>query len=661
MKLVSSTLAKFGGVLLAVLLAGSVGGGVATAQEVIHRFDSVVRVSEHGTLNVTETIRVRAEGREIKRGIYRDFPLTFRDNEGRVREVSFRLIGVLRDGRPEPHFTRRQGGSIRIYAGQEDVFLRRGDYTYTFTYETGRQIRWFDGGAELYWNVTGNAWSFPIALASVRVELPGGARPVRWTAYTGPLGARGTDWRGAVNSGGALVAETTRRLGPSEGFTIVAALPTGAVIPPSETTQLWYMFLDNRRWILGGIGFLLVLGYYAFAWFAVGRDPKRGIVIPLFHPPAAVSPALASYIRNWGFSRDPWRAFTAAALSLAVRGLLLFDQRDGDLTLKATGRRDGEASLPPGERAIFNWVTAHGGKAEISRSNATAVAEVGKQFQKSVEAENKDRFFRKNLGYFFAGALLTVLVVVALFTFGGLRDDDIFVVAIMGFIGVWLGVFLVPLLLAVFGFRGRRSAFRAALPLIVMVGLFVYFVSQVGVPAALVGSAFDAFVSVVEDNPFPFALVMFFTALNGLFLYLLRAPTDIGRPVMDQLEGFRLYLTTAETPRLNMDAPEITAERFEALLPYAVALDAEQPWSDAFAAALARAHPGESNPMHHYHPTWTSSGNWSSSNFGRSISSSVASAAGSFASAVPVSSGSSGFSSGGGSGGGGGGGGGGGW
>ena len=89
--------------------------------------------------------------------------------------------------RPEPHFTQSQGESIRIYAGDKDVFLDPGTYTYVFTYETDRQIRWFDGGAELYWNVTGNAWAFPIESAVARVTLPDGVAPVRWTAYTGPL------------------------------------------------------------------------------------------------------------------------------------------------------------------------------------------------------------------------------------------------------------------------------------------------------------------------------------------------------------------------------------------------------------------------------------------------------------------------------------------
>jgi hypothetical protein len=84
------------------------------------------------------------------------------------------------------------------------------------------------------------------------------------------------------------------------------------------------------------------------------------------------------------------------------------------------------------------------------------------------------------------------------------------------------------------------------------------------------------------------------------FLLPLRAPTALGRPIMDQLAGFKLYLETAESGQLNLQAPEITAQRFEAILPYAVALDVEKPWAQAFAAALRRAHPDDTDPMHHY-------------------------------------------------------------
>jgi hypothetical protein len=647
------------------LLLSALPLGAVHAQEVIHRFDSVVQVAADGTLQVTETIRVRAEGAEIKRGIYRDFPLTFQDADGRVREVTFKLRGVTRDGQPEPHFTRREGESVRIYAGKEDVFLRRGDYTYTFTYETGRQIRWFEGGAELFWNVTGNAWSFPILSARVRVELPAGARPSRWTAYTGPFGARGTDWRGSINSGGALVAETTRRLERRQGFTVVVQIPDGVVQQPTPTQELWYSILDNRRWIFGGLGFALVLGYYGFAWIAVGRDPKAGTIIPLFHPPKSVSPALASYIHNWGFAGNAWRAFTAAALSLAVRGLLLFDEREGDLTLKTTARGagDGADPLPPGERAVLHWVRGQGGNARIDPANGAEVAKIGNIFKSSIEGESRDRFFRRNLGYFVGGLGLTALAVAGIFLFGGIRDEDFFILFITGFVSIWLGVFLVPLLRSIFGSQGRTT-FRSALTVIIVVGFLVYFGNRVlgAMPASFFEGTLSFLGSTFAQHPYPFALIFGFAALNGLFLYLLRAPTVIGRRIMDELEGFRLYLTTAETPRFNMEGPEITAQRFEALLPYAVALDAEEPWSQAFAAALKRAHPDDADPMSHYQPSWRSGGGWSSSDFSRSIGASVAGATSALAASMPrSSSGSSGFSSGGGSGGGGGGGGGGGW
>jgi uncharacterized membrane protein YgcG len=639
------------------------GAATAAAQEVIHRYDSLVQVARDGTLTVTETISVRAEGREIKRGIYRDFPLTFQDAEGRRRVVTFKLLGVTRDGKPEPHFTRRSSNGIRIYAGEESVLLSRGDYVYTFTYETDRQIRWFDGAAELFWNVTGNEWAFPIERARVRVELPGGARPDKWTAYTGRFGARGTAWRGDIASNGALEVETTQRLARNEGLSVVVAIPEGAVDTPSDAQLLWYMFLDYRGWILAALGLAVLLAYYVFAWNAVGRDPKRGTIIPLFHPPEGVSPALANYVHNWGLGRNSWRAFTAAALSLAVRGLVLFDEKDGDLTLRTSSRGAGRVKepLPPGEHAILSWLTQRGGVAAIDKTNGSAVATVGKSFRESIEKENKNKFFRKNLGYFFAGLALTVAVIIGVFAFGGMRDEDFIILFFMAFASIWLGVFFIPLIIAIFRGLTSGASFHTALIAVAVAAFFFFVGGNIFLVLSSIGSeALPFFVDAILANPFPFALVSSFAAVNGLFLYLLRAPTDIGRKVMDEIEGLRLYLQTAEAARLNMNAPEITTERFEALLPYAVALDVEKPWADAFQSALARAQPGA---QPNYQPAWSSGRSFSGGNLASAVSSSVAAATGAFTSSLPAaSSGSSGFSSGGGgSGGGGGGGGGGGW
>ena len=52
---------------------------LSLAAEVISSFDSDVRLAKDGELTVTETVRVQAEGRDIRHRIYRDFPLTFKE------------------------------------------------------------------------------------------------------------------------------------------------------------------------------------------------------------------------------------------------------------------------------------------------------------------------------------------------------------------------------------------------------------------------------------------------------------------------------------------------------------------------------------------------------------------------------------------------------
>lgn len=149
-------------------------------------------------------------------------------------------------------------------------------------------------------------------------------------------------------------------------------------------------------------------------------------------------------------------------------------------------------------------------------------------------------------------------------------------------------------------------------------------------------------------------------ALNVLFAFLLPAPTRKGAKVFGQIEGFRLYLKTAEAGRLNAvtvgeDAPPPMSQAlYERFLPYAMALDVEKPWSKAFETAMPQA-------AKDYNPSWSAvnSGRFSGpADFSKSLSSGLSSGV---SSAMPQSSSSSGGGGGGSSGGGGGGGGGGGW
>ena len=146
---------------------------------------------------------------------------------------------------------------------------------------------------------------------------------------------------------------------------------------------------------------------------------------------------------------------------------------------------------------------------------------------------------------------------------------------------------------------------------------------------------------------------------NVVFFQLMKAPTVFGRRVMDQIAGFKQYLTVAEKDELAWRYPvEKTPETFERFLPYALALDVENRWAERFSEVL-EINEGEGTSG--YHPSWYSgSRGWSSAGLGGwagSLGSSFSSAVSSSATPPGSSSGSGGGGSSGGGGGGGGGGG----
>jgi hypothetical protein len=91
-------------------------------------------------------------------------------------QVGFDVVDIQRDGRAEPWSTTYVSNGVSIRIGDKDVFLDDGDHTYQITYRTTRQIGFFQDFDELYWNATGNGWTFPIEHAQAIIRLPDLAR-----------------------------------------------------------------------------------------------------------------------------------------------------------------------------------------------------------------------------------------------------------------------------------------------------------------------------------------------------------------------------------------------------------------------------------------------------------------------------------------------------
>ena len=171
-----------------------------SADERILHYLSDVAVEADGTLDVTETIRVRSEGISDRPRHLPRFPDPLPQPRRREVRVGFEVVGVQRDGADEPWKTERQGNGVRIYAGDADTHVPPGEHVYAIRYRTTRQLGFFDGYDELYWNATGNGWVFPIDVAEARIRLP---QPVPFgqrAVYTGPAGLDGGQCRGGLRA-----------------------------------------------------------------------------------------------------------------------------------------------------------------------------------------------------------------------------------------------------------------------------------------------------------------------------------------------------------------------------------------------------------------------------------------------------------------------------
>ena len=252
---------------------------------------------------------------------------------GRRYNVGFEVLSVKRDGESESYFIESISNGKRVYIGRKNYFLPRGQYTYDITYKTDRQLGFFEEYDELYWNVTGNDWSFSIDHASAVVTLPHGVNKhdIQLFAYTGRQGAKGTSYSHRFDESDRPVFRTTKKLHAREGLTISVAWSPGFVQRPGGVQTAINQFKNHTPELIGGGGLLGVLLYYLIIWLRIGRDPEKGTIIPRFEPPKGLSPAAVRYISKMGFDH---RAFAAAVISMAVKGYISIVENDKKYTLR---------------------------------------------------------------------------------------------------------------------------------------------------------------------------------------------------------------------------------------------------------------------------------------------------------------------------------------
>jgi uncharacterized membrane protein YgcG len=607
---------------------------VAHADERILRYVSDVQVQKDSSIEVAETIDVRAEHVRIIHGIYRDFPTRYRGPQGTQFHVGFTLHGATLDGSPVPASVEPAGNGVRIKLGDADVEVPQGEHEYVIRYRATREIGRFAGFDELYWNATGTKWIFPIDVAEARIRLPEPVRFGQRHVYTGPEGSTASNGEVVEEGPGEITFRTTAPLGPFEGLTVAAAFPKGVV---AEESRSFGFIADYGPPLLGLLNLIGLCAFYYVAWKRAGRNPRPGTVVPIFSPPDDLGPAAMRYVTKMGADN---RTFAAALVDMGVRGHIRMSEEDPGWLSSKKVRIERTASgnpLPEEEEAALTKLCATGDSILMEQKNYATFQSAKKSLSDVLSKRYEGKLFKHNYGWAAAGFLLfaaafwLTCAAVAAATYG----------AVMWQIGVVIGSLLVAALLWL--------AFHDSTVgkcLLTLVG-FVAFAVAVVVGMPVLNAALSS------GWWLPLALPLLAAPLVISSFWWIAAPTKEGRKVLDHIAGFKQYLTITEGERLDrMTQPKDTPELFEKYLPFAIALGVENRWAERFAGVLATAsaqgqqgfawYSGSSSP-------WDNPGG-----FVDGVGSSLSSAVGS-ASSSPGSSG------GGSSGGGGGGGGGGGW
>lgn len=631
-------------------------------RERIVSFHSDIKISENTDVTITETIKVYARGYEIKRGIFRALP-TIRNINGGKEKITYKIISVEKDGVKEPYHIERENGVFNIYIGDKDYQLDDGFYTYKIVYRTQDQIGHFKGYDEFYWNVNGTDWSFPVEEITATIHLPKNADILQNSCYTGVHGSTAKNCTSEKLSSTQIVFKAND-LKAHENLTVAAGFKAGVLQEPSP----FYKWM-RRNWMslpIIAVGFYLLFFYYQ-NWRKYGIDPEKPVVAPQFNVPNNLSPAALGYIDKGKFELTQ---ITGNLIDLAVKGFVDIDEVKNEKQLSGFSKAfniktldKNTESLQKDQIVLLQKMFGKNKKVSIAGNYSPKLKRAISDCQENI-AENNKVFVESvsNMKIVYKALMIILITFFSLLIINAVATM-VFKALIMALPLVLFNSLFIMLL--VFLWKDKSK---------VLFWIVFAFTAPFFIPIFFIAFAATDEVTIFESNCFKFLIFGVVSLLP--FRYFMNKPSVESVNMRAEIDGFKMYLGTAEENQLQFhNPPEMTTDLYEKFLPYAIIFEVDGIWGKKMRNKLKETLDVE-NPevmqndfnysfassfSHSLKETsvepYRSSGSSSSSSSSSSPSSSRSSSSSSYSGG----SSSSGSSGGGSSGGGGGGGGGGGW
>jgi uncharacterized membrane protein len=322
---------------------------------------------------------------------------------------------VLCNGYSEDYNIKSTGKNKDIYIGKPDVYLTPGIYEYTITYESVRQVGFFDEYDELYWNVIGNDWGFYIEKASAYITLPKDAQSISTSCYTGYFGS--TEMKcSAKESENVVFFETDDLLGAHEGFTVAVSFSRDIIKRPTERE----LFLRKHQNLITALICLLIFGlFFYFTWRKVGRGPEKRLAIPDFKPPYGWSPATIRYLYKRTCDH---KAFAAALVNMAVKKAIRISNKNDQYILEAIERKD---HLSEEEKEIYDTLFNAENGIGVKQKHYKIFSSANRKLLKSLSTNWKiEDYFQHNPKYVAYGAVLTSILIGLVIFITGLTNSE---------------------------------------------------------------------------------------------------------------------------------------------------------------------------------------------------------------------------------------------
>lgn len=569
--------------LMAMLFWLLVAAEALAAPVRVREFDALVDVAGNGDIVVSETLLVDIPSGGEFHGIFRDIPVVTRWREqGRA---SMQVLEVRLDGRSLPaDDAKSSSGMVRVYQRDRGSVLSPGRHEFFLSYRMTGQTGLFENNDELTWNVTGSGWEAPVDQASCTVLCPPGAPFFGQRAWLGVPGSRNSPvtMTHEVKDGRLVMRFSAQRaVGPGEEFTVAAGWKKG------------FVTLEKAGGTVPGVVIFAVLDavvllYFFLAWFFTGRDPKKGVIVPLFHPPhrraggedGLLSPAAAGFLFHK--TEVTPGCFGAAVISLFGRGCCRIEgSAKQGFVLE---RRPGDSPFAEEQRILEHLE----GRVPVDKEHGETIAAMrramGAQLRQDYGKLWKGAggamkgLFGSVWAFFGVAATVTALAAAVGYVTGGVLPEK-------------APALLVLMLFFSFLFRrffqGAARLFRSG-----RYGVFAFFLLFQAGMLTFVGFFI---VTVFRDalnvlSPAETALAAPALLIPLFFSGIMDAPTKEARALLDGIEGLALYMRMAEGPALAaLNPPEKTLAHYRELLPYAVALGLEQAWGAHFSAVLSAA------------------------------------------------------------------------